>query len=158
MAVTIREAQSAELPAINDIIERAVRTWNLPERVLRLSIPLYQYDPVAFEELTAVVAEDDAGEPVGVATWEPAAAADCPVAGGGLLLHGIYVAPEHARQGIGRALLAACRDAAQDAGLAGVLVKAQGDAEPFFEAAGLERLPVADTDRDYARRYWLPVA
>ncbi|MFO8154877.1 MAG: GNAT family N-acetyltransferase [Pseudomonadota bacterium] len=158
MTIRLREARADERPVINALIERAVRTWDLPERVLRLSVPLYQYDPVAFDELIAVVAVDEADGPVGVATWEPAAPADCPEGSEALLLHGIYVEPEQSRRGIGRALFEACREAARAAGRDGVLVKAQGDAAPFFEALGLERLPVVDTDRDYARRYWLPVA
>jgi hypothetical protein len=34
-------------------------------------------------------------------------------------------------------------------------VKAQADAEGFFEAQGLQTLPVLQPDQEYPHRYWL---
>ncbi|WP_245795405.1 hypothetical protein [Thioalkalivibrio denitrificans] len=36
---TLRAGDKSDLPAINAVIERAVMTWRLPDRVKRLSLP-----------------------------------------------------------------------------------------------------------------------
>jgi len=157
MTTTIRPATAADLDAINRVVEAAVMTWNLPERVKRLSLPSYRYNPLDLDHLSAVVAADAAGSIVGVAAWEPAEPGDCPAGASALLLHGLYVDPAAQRRGIGRSLLAVARDAAAAAGVDGLLVKAQADALGFFTGAGLEPLPVDDPARHYAHRAWLPV-
>ncbi|WP_026186181.1 GNAT family N-acetyltransferase [Thioalkalivibrio thiocyanodenitrificans] len=153
MSTTLRIASRAELPDINGVIERAVMTWRLPERVKRLSLPLYRYDETDLGHLEVCVAEDEA-RIAGVAAWEPAETSDLPADRRGLLLHGLYVDPERQRRGIGNRLLGACVERARALGLDGVLIKAQSDAEPFFEKQGLERLPVRDESRDYVLRFW----
>ena len=152
---TLRHAGSADLPALNQVVQAAFMTWHLPERVKRLSLPSYLYDDMDLQHLQLMLAER-AGRVVGVAAWEPAAPQDCPGSTPGLLLHGLYVHPEEGRRGVGRELLHAARAAAAAAGLGGVLVKAQADAVGFFERLGLQALPVEDTARHYARRFWLP--
>jgi predicted N-acetyltransferase YhbS len=153
MSITHRAACQADLPAINGVIERAVMTWRLPERVKRLSLPMYRYNETDLGHLEVCVAEDGVGI-MGVAACEPAWAPDLPEGTRGLLLHGLYVAPDRQRLGIGSGLLNACVERARELGQDGVLIKAQADAEPFFRKLGLERLPVRDESRDYALRYW----
>jgi len=102
-----------------------------------------------------VVAEDAAGAITGVAAWDPADPRDLPADTSGLLLHGLYVDPAHQHRGVGGRLLDAAAGAARALGLDGVLVKAQADASGFFEARGLQRLPVEDAARHYPRRFWL---
>ncbi|WP_018954078.1 GNAT family N-acetyltransferase [Thioalkalivibrio sulfidiphilus] len=153
MSIAYRAAGKADLPAINGVIERAVMTWRLPERVKRLSLPLYRYSETDLGHLEVWVAEEDSVV-TGLAAWEPAERADLPEGMSGLLLHGLYVDPERQRQGIGAHLLAVCLERSRELGLDGVLIKAQADAEPFFQRRGLERLPVRDESRDYALRYW----
>lgn len=155
--IRIRPATRDDLDAINTVIAQAMQTWQLPPRVLRLSLPLYRYDASDFRHLGFVLAER-AGRITGVAATEPAAGADCPGARGGVLLHGIYVTPDAQREGTGRRLLAAVEAAAGQAGQAGILVKAQHDARAFFEACGYRLLAVRDPDRDYPARYWKPLA
>ncbi|HSP01068.1 MAG TPA: GNAT family N-acetyltransferase [Thioalkalivibrio sp.] len=151
--VSLRAADKTDLPAINGVIERAIMTWRLPERVKRLSLPLYRYSEMDLGHLEVCVAEAG-GQITALAAWEPAEAADLPEGCRGLLLHGLYVDPVHQRQRIGAQLLAACVTQARELGLDGVLVKAQADAEAFFRGQGLERLEVRDESRDYALRYW----
>ena len=55
-------------------------------------------------------------------------------------------------------MLEAAVAAAREQGYEGLLVKAHADADGFFAARGLMRLAVANTDRDYAHRFWLDVA
>lgn len=156
-AFRLRQAHADELPAINGIVERAIATWQLPERVKRLSLPSYRYHAHDLVHLHLVVAEDADHAPVGVAAWEPAHPRDLPAGKHGLLLHGLYVDPACQHRGVGSQLLDAAAAAARAQGLDGVLVKAQADANGFFEARGLQRLPAEDAARHYPHRFWLPV-
>ena len=153
-AITVRRAVLAELDAINRVIERAIMGWRLAERVKRLSLPLYRYDQHDFDALELHVALAEDGRIMGVAAWEQAAPADLPAGRTGLLLHGLYVDPEAQHQGIGSRLLNAAEETARRQGLDGVLIKAQRDAEPFFLAAGWQRLAVDETGRHYPHRLW----
>jgi hypothetical protein len=94
-AFHLRQAHADDLPAINGVIERAIATWQLPERVKRLSLPSYRYHMHDLVHLHLVVAEDDDHVLVGVAAWEPANPRDLPAGKNGLLLHGLYVDPSH---------------------------------------------------------------
>jgi GNAT superfamily N-acetyltransferase len=155
--VRLRSATLDDLAAINVVIEHAVMTWQLPERVKRLTLPSYRYHPHDLEHLTIVVAEHSELGVIGVAAWEPANPRDLPPGQTGLLLHGLYVYPERQRQGVGRQLLDAALRAASAQGFDGLLVKAQAGAERFFLARGLELLPVTDAERDYPHRFWKAV-
>jgi GNAT superfamily N-acetyltransferase len=152
-----REAHIRDLPQINQVISAAVMTWDLPERVKRLALSSYHYHTVDFAHFGMRVIEQ-AGALVGVAAWEPAdprdLPEDAPAQAKGLLLHGIYVDPAAHRQGHGRMLVEHALEAAAAEAMVGVLVKAQSDAVPFFQALGWQRLPVRDRVRDYEHRYW----
>ena len=154
----LRPATAADLAAVNVVIQRAVTTWKLPERVKRLVMPTYLYTAHDLEHLHIVLAEDSAAGVVGVAAWEPAAARDCPRGLRGLLLHGLYVDPGQRRHGAGARLLSAAAAAARERDCDGVLVKAQADAEGFFRKQGLQPLAVEDAGRDYPHRFWLDLA
>ncbi|MEW5967716.1 MAG: GNAT family N-acetyltransferase [Pseudomonadota bacterium] len=157
-AVRVRPARVDDLPAINAIVERAVMTWQLADRVKRLSLPSYRYHALDFVHMHLVVAEDAHGTLLGVAAWDDADARDTPAWQRGLLLHGLYVDPSQHRSRIGSRLLDTAAAAARAGGCDGLLVKAQADANGFFAARGLERLPVNDPARDYPHRYWLALA
>lgn len=133
-------------------------TWELPERVKRLSLPSYRYTRADFDPLEMVVAEDDRHATLGVASWEPADAGDAPAGRTALLLHGIHVAPAFHRRGIGRLLFQAAEHAVRKHRCDGLLVKAQKDATGFFIAQGMSALPVDDARRDYANRFWKAAA
>ena len=128
-------------------------TWQLPERVKRLSLPSYRYTETDLAHQEIILAEQD-GLIVGVAAWEEADPTDTPNKLAGGLLHGIYVDPARQHQGIGRQLYEVALQAACRRNLAGLLVKAQTDAVPFFMALGMQRLEARDTARDYANRFW----
>ena len=74
--VTLRHATSGDIDRVNTLIEAAIATWNLPERVKRLSLPTYRYDEDDLAHLDLVVAETGGSDMVGVAAWEPAEARD----------------------------------------------------------------------------------
>jgi GNAT superfamily N-acetyltransferase len=153
-AWTLRPASTSDLPAVNGVIESAIDTWEIPERVKRLCMPLYHYSVNDLAFLDLVVVEAAGVGIVGVAAWDQAAAGEAPAGHSALLLHGIYVAPGQHRKGIGTRLFEAAVKAACSRGLDGVLVKAQPGADVFFTALGLERLPVEDASRDYHYRFW----
>lgn len=155
--IDIRPAETSELDAINHVIELAVMSWKLPERVKRLSLPSYRYDAMDFKALEIVVALHDR-EIVGTAAWESADPKETPVEGDALLLHGIYVDPGHHHRGIGRLLFREAERAVHAHGYAGLLVKAQESANGFFLAQGMHRLEPADPARHYANRFWKPAA
>lgn len=150
----VRPATVDDLPAANAIVERAVMTWQLAERVKRLSLPSYRYHAHDFLHMHGLVAEDAQGVLVGVAVLDEADTRDAPAGQRGLLLHGLYVDPARHRSGIGSRLLDDAIDAAHAGGYDGLLVKAQADANNFFAARGLAKLPVTDALRDYPHRFW----
>ncbi|MCC5811449.1 MAG: GNAT family N-acetyltransferase [Ectothiorhodospiraceae bacterium] len=150
----IRQAAPEDLEQANQVVEQAVMSWNLAERVKRLSLPLYQYSEVDLAYLTVRLIREQ-GIVAAVAAWEPAEPAQLPPGCRGLLLHGLYVRPACHGRGYGRALLRSCADTALEQGLDGVLVRVQQDAVDFFRSQGLEQVPVREPDRDYALRYWL---
>ena len=156
-AVHLRQARVEDLAGLNGVIERAVMTWHLAERVKRLSLPSYRYHPHDLDHLHIVVAEDAEHAIIGVAACEAASPRDLPAGKHGLLLHGLYVDPLHLRRGVGTRLLDAALAAAQAQGFDGLLVKAQADANGFFEKQGMHRLPVDDPARDYPHRFWKTV-
>lgn len=151
--LTQRKPSDRQLERINQVIAAAMGTWNLAERVRRISLPLYQYRQDDLEHMVFVLAETPTSAIVGVAALEEA---DEPGARyqGALLLHGIYVDPACHRCGIGRALLKKAEAIASATGAVGLLAKAQADAVDFFESCGFEKLPATDRSRDYAFRYW----
>ncbi len=153
--ISLRPATNADLGAINKIIERAVKTWNLPERVKRLAMPTCLYTEHDLHHLHIVLAEDRSACVIGVAAWEAAAIRGCPAGLSGLLLHGLYVDPDQQRRGMGTLLLSAAAAAARENGYDGLLVKAQADAEGFFRSQGLQKFVIQDSDRDYPHRFWL---
>ncbi|WP_017943028.1 MULTISPECIES: GNAT family N-acetyltransferase [unclassified Thioalkalivibrio] len=150
----LRPALAGDLDAINRLVAEAIEDWPLPERVRRLALPAYRYTEADRMFLDVIVLERE-GQVVGVAAWEAAGSRELPEGvADGLLLHGLYVGRSARGQGAGRQLVAACHEAAREAGVAGVLVKAQATAAGFFEAMGFVPVPVRDRDRDYEQRYW----
>lgn len=158
-AIDLVELQpdSEQLDRINRVVAAAIGTWDLPERVKRISIPVYLYHESDLPHMQFVAARSgESDEIVGFAAVEEADPAEGP-ARGAMLLHGIYVDPRYLRGGIGSALLAAAEKLAASNGASGLLVKAQPDALPFFEACGYHKLPVTDRTRDYEHRFWKPL-
>jgi GNAT superfamily N-acetyltransferase len=150
----LRPARPFDLLTVNRLIESAIHTWELPARVKRLCVPLYRYSEHDLDFLDLVVAEAERIGIVGAAAWEEADPGDAPAGHSALLLHGIYVAPDQHRKGVGTRLFEAAEMAASLRGFDGVLVKAQPGAGDFFRALGLERVPVQHCSRDYPHRFW----
>lgn len=153
MELSIRPAEKQDLGAINPVIEAAVRTWQLPERVIRLTLPTYKYNEMDLRHMSIVVACEEQAI-VGVAAWEQADPIDAQPNTRALILHGIYVDPAQHRQGIGAALFRAAEQAMQEQKLDGILVKAQKGSEAFYQSQGMQKLDVVDEKREFENRYW----
>ena len=153
MKIQIRPADISELAALNTVIEAAVMSWHLPDRVKRLSLPSYRYDAMDYRALEIVIALEG-NEIVGTAAWEAADPKETPQDASGLLLHGIYVDPSRQHRGIGSLLFRAAEEAARSQEYDGLLVKAQSSADGFFLSRGMHRLEPDDPDRNYANRFW----
>ena len=156
--IDIRLAVQADLDAINRVIEAAVMTWDLPNRVKRLSLPVYRYDCVDFDHLDIVLAEDRRQNIIGIAAWEQTDAKELPAGNRALSLHGIYVDPSYQQQGIGSKLFRVVEKAACKRGFDGLLVKAQQGANGFFISLGMQRLQAEEPQHQYANRFWKSAA
>ena len=152
--IIVRPAQLADLDDINRVIEAAVMSWDLAERVKRLSLFSYRYTEVDFDHLEMVVADHETQGVIGVAAWETAEDKDAPPGKAALLLHGIYVTPSMHGQGLGQRLFRFAENAVQQHQVQGLLVKAQAGANGFFVAQGMQRLADEDSSSRYANRFW----
>ena len=151
--IMVREASPDDLASVNQVIRSAIMSWGTPDRVKRLSLPVYSYSLQDMKYLSMYVGQNETGI-VGVAACEPAQDSETPIRKTGVLLHGIYVRSDRHRQGVGTELLCEARRHAQRCGADGLLVKAHSEACGFFSAQGLRMLPVINPYRDYPYRFW----
>ena len=97
----------------------------------------HEFKHVLLEDGRFLVAEW-AGRPVGVGGWSPDSL-EAELA----WIRYLFVDPDHARQGIGRRLVAAAERSAQGAGRRRFEVWSSLNAEPFYRALGYRRLRTA---------------
>lgn len=81
-----RRCTTRDLAEVNRVIGSGIDGWDLSERVKRLSLPLYQYQPEDLDHLHLIVIEAG-NRVVAVAAWEPAPQEQVPAGQQGLLLH-----------------------------------------------------------------------
>lgn len=152
--IMLRPATGADLDEINRVIDAAIMTWDLPERVKRLSLPSYHYNNIDLQyyEIHVAVQGDQI---IGVVAWDKQSHS-LPQQQRGLFLHGLYVHPDQQHQGIGSRLFDCAEHAVIAAKLDGLLVKTEKDAKGFYASRGMHKLMVTDSARDFAHRYWKP--
>lgn len=139
--LSLREATSADAASIADVHEASicalgsdgyddeqVRAW--------LSNAHPERYPLEEDGFRVVVADHEADGVVGfgLLDCEPAGRDD-PLTGE---IGAVYVHPNHARRGIGRAMLEALESAARDAGLETLVLTASRNAVAFYERQGYE--------------------
>ena len=153
-AIGIRKAGQKDLDNINAVVATAIDTWNLTERVKRISLPLYRYQQHDLNYLQTMVAEGGDYCILGIAALEQSDTSGLPDEGSSATLQGLYVDPDHHHMGVGSLLLQSIEEIAMATEVEGLLVKAQPEAISFFEGHGFKLLPVEDTSRDYPYRLW----
>lgn len=156
-SINIRSVTLSDLEYINQVIKAAVMSWNLPERVKRLSLSSYFYTEQDLKHLEIFAAEDEKKNILGVAAWEPADSKDTPAGLTAILLHGIYILPSQHNQGIGQQLFRHVEQLVAEQQCDGLLVKAHEEANDFFIKQGMQQLTVEDSSRQYANRFWKPL-
>ncbi|MFT6989851.1 MAG: N-acetylglutamate synthase-like GNAT family acetyltransferase [Paraglaciecola sp.] len=155
LAVNInnRKPNQIDLDHINNIIKAAMDIWQLPERVKRMSLPLYYYQQDDLIHMQFLIAEIADVGIVGLAALEETDSIDLADDRRTMLLHGLYVAPYYHCRGIATQLVESAELCASKHGVSGLLVKAQADSAPFFNKKGFTKLLVEDFSRDYGHRY-----
>jgi len=140
-SVVVRPVTAADVDALAALQEASI---------MRLGIACYgeakarawarvghQFKHVLLEDGRFLLAEWG-GRPVGVGGWSPDSL-EAKLA----WIRYLFVAPDHARQGIGRRLVAAAERGAYNAGRRRFEVWSSLNAEPFYAALGYRRLRVA---------------
>jgi len=155
--IKIRTGNLSDLDNINTVIKAAILTWDLPERVKRLSTESYLYNTLDFEQIKFIVAVDKKKQIIGVAAWDKADIKDTPSACNAILLHGIYVSPLFHHQGIGTQFIEVINNIAKEGGYNGVFVKAHKDAVGFFISQGMKKLDIENPSLHYKNRFWKDV-
>jgi GNAT superfamily N-acetyltransferase len=156
LPATLRAVAVGDIDDVNRVMAAAIDTWDLSPRLKRLAMPAYRYRRDDFDHLT-VLGAWQADRLLGFVSVEPTDERQ-PLGGRpALLVHGLYVRPQVQGCGIGTRLIDAARELARERGLAGLLVRAERSARPFFEKAGFTPLPVEDAQRDYPHRLWASV-
>ena len=153
VSIDNRKPNQIDLDHINDIIKAAIDTWQLPERVKRMSLPLYYYQQDDLIHMQFLIAEIADVGIVGLAALEETDTIELAGAQRTMLLHGLYVAPYYHRRGIATRLVESAELCACKYDVSGLLVKAQADSAPFFNKKGFTKLLVEDFLRDYGHRY-----
>ncbi|MFK7966829.1 MAG: N-acetyltransferase family protein [Burkholderiaceae bacterium] len=132
-----RIAQPVDLPRLNQVIADAISTWQVAERVRKLSRHAYQYDESDLADGQVLLLTDPSDEIVGVAHWGPASRVDAPAESiNPAILHGLYLQANRHGQGLGKRLLAEAMRAACAANHDWLTLRAQRDAEAFFRSQG----------------------
>jgi N-acetylglutamate synthase-like GNAT family acetyltransferase len=153
-AIKTRKANQNDLDKINEVVATAIDTWNLTERVKRISLPLYRYQQHDLNHLQTMVVEGADNCILGIAALEQSDPGGLPDEGSSATLQGLYVDPDHHHMGVGSLLLQNIEEIAMANAAEGLLVKAQPEAISFFEGHGFKLLPVEDDSRDYPYRLW----
>lgn len=148
----LEQATIQDLPRINEIIEAAIMQWHLPERVKRLSLSSYRYNEFDLQQYVILLAKT-AGEIVGIISYEQTESKDVIIANNALSIHGIYVAPDFQRKGVGTFLIHAAENIARHLGLNSIEVKAQKDAIPFYTKNNFFQIQTTNAGTEYPARY-----
>ena len=143
--VRVRVAELHEIPRLAALVERSFRGLGAghytSDQIGAALGPAIRVDHGLVEDGTYFAAEM-AGELVGCGGWSArvATASDAPLPSPRAEVRAMFVAPERARCGIGRALLAAAEQAIAAAGFDVAYLLATRSGLPFYERAGYRAL------------------
>jgi len=142
-SIHYRAATTHDIPAINRVVEQAVMTWPLAERIKKLSLNVLTYDYTDFAYYCCYVAVSKE-KIVACVIWDPEQKE--------MLCHGLYVAPAYQSVGVGKSLLNYFYQAAKHGGSSAVLVKAERVSCDYFIKLGYQAVPVTSVN-DYPYLY-----
>ncbi|WP_339105611.1 GNAT family N-acetyltransferase [Haloterrigena salinisoli] len=139
--LSLREATAADAESIADVHEASIRVLGsdgYDDEQVRAWLANVHPDRYPLEEngFRAVVADHEGDGVVGfgLLDCEPAGRDD-PSTGE---IAAVYVHPDHARRGVGRAILEALESAARETGLETLVLTASRNAVGFYERQGYE--------------------
>ncbi|SDW81470.1 L-amino acid N-acyltransferase YncA [Albimonas donghaensis] len=150
-AWTLRLARAADIPAMTAVMDRAIGRlldgFLTPQQVAD-SVAIMGMDPQLVADGTYFLVEDASGAVIGCGGWSKRRTSH----GGGhsagrddalvdpatepARVRAMYTDPDHARRGIGRAILAAAEAAAAEAGFSQGMLIATLAGAPLYRAAG----------------------
>ncbi|WP_417669274.1 GNAT family N-acetyltransferase [Roseibium sp.] len=133
MTLKIRAAHPGDTAALTDIMHRAKASWGYDEAALDGFRSAFRITQGCLSSLDVLVAEK-AGKPIGFAGGQPGSSASTAP----YLIDYLFVAPEEARNGIGRLLLARATDHARSKGAQRLRLESDHFARSFYEASGFE--------------------
>jgi GNAT superfamily N-acetyltransferase len=159
--IATRWAVSTDLPAIGRLVLLAIeqlQTAFLTPAQIAASHAIMGVDTQLIEDGTYLLAEQS-GVLVGCGGWSRRATLYGGDHSGSLRdatlldpavdpakIRAMYTHPVHARQGIGRIILAGCEDAARAAGFASVELMATASGRPLYAACGYRAIADADAE------------
>jgi len=144
--ITVRKAQLQELPLLGDLVARSFRAlgagyYSAAEIEGALEHRLIRVDAQLVEAGSYFVAELD-GVPAGCGGWSDRlpTVPGLPMPWPRAEVRAMFVAPEHAKKGVGRALLNAAEREARQAGHQRTYLAATESGLAFYRAAGYTAL------------------
>ena len=150
---TLKSALAEELVSANLVISSAVRAWELPERLKRLSLPLLHYTEADLADYEILLCCDN-DRVVAMAAWDNSNIYRGPGRIPCALLHGLYVCFDHQGCGLGQRLQTAVSHRAAKHGFRGLLVKSQRVSTGYFAHQDYQH--TTDFDDDYPYLFWKP--
>jgi len=149
--IRVRAATMAEVGALNELVEQAVRQLSVgyytPQQIDSALQYMFGIDTQLILDATYYVAESE-GQVIGCGGWSQRRTLyggdQSKTANGPLLdpareaarIRAFFVHPQWARQGIGRAIIGVCEAAARRAGFRGLELAATLPGEPLYRALG----------------------
>jgi GNAT superfamily N-acetyltransferase len=141
--ISIRPARRSEARRLTEIAMEAKASWGYPASFMARCRAALAVDPAALGERQVHLAEDGPGRILGFYAFASAPE--------GIELSHLFVAPEAAGRGIGRALWRHAVDLARRLGLAQVIVVSDPHAAGFYARMGAEAAGACPSEIDPAR-------
>jgi GNAT superfamily N-acetyltransferase len=135
---TLRPARDAERDVLDEICFRSKAHWGYDAAFMEHVRAHIRVHPDAIRDGRVWVAVDSADQPMGVVEVDP-------IDAGSADLTLLFVAPEHLRRGIGRALYEKARALAHQLGVRALLIDSDPQAATFYATMGAARIGAEPT-------------
>ncbi len=150
----VNDIDRDRLDVVNDIVEEAVSSWGIADRVRRLILPSLLYNEVDLQHMRFLLLDDEGGKAVAVAIWEEIGGTDTSSRTRKVQLHGLYVRPRWQRQGLGAGILEFVGLWVGMHGLDGITVRPWRESEAFFRRHGFESASDRASPEDSSPGLW----